>query len=86
MNNKKYEFIGKLALALYSQKIKIKLGTLVEIMKENGWSYGSNRGMAKAASAAYRYWEAKANIGEHVIEHHAIAYTFTNQDGKLPWI
>ena len=44
MENKTYEFIGRLALALFSQNIKMSLSTLIDVLKENGYdSYGNER-------------------------------------------
>ena len=72
-----YEFIGHLAIALYTQKIKLRLTTLHKILKDKGTGYGGGIGMGKVASAAYAYWEKK----DPVI-HHAIAYSFTGQSDE----
>lgn len=54
-----YEFIGELAIALYSQKIKIRISTLNKILNDKGAEYKSGRGMGRVVSAAYRYWAKK---------------------------
>lgn len=78
-----YEFIGELAFILYSKKIKISLTSLNSILKDQDKKseYGSNRGLAKGVSASYNYWKSK----DPVI-HHAIAYTFIDKNGNLPWM
>lgn len=75
-----YEFIGELAISLYSKKIRISLTALNAILADKNSSYGNNRGLASGVAAAYRYWEKK----DPVI-HHAIAYTFNNKDGEPAW-
>ena len=75
-----YDFIGELAIALYSQKITISLSALNSILEDKGAAYGNNRGLAAGVSAAWRHWEKK----DPVI-HHAIAYTFRNKSGDLAW-
>ncbi len=76
-----YEFIGDLAISLYSKKIKISLSALNQILADKGVEYGNNRGLASSVGAAYRYWKEK----DPVI-HHAIAYTFNDKDGEPAWI
>jgi hypothetical protein len=78
--NEIYEYIGELAIALYNKRKQISLSALNQILSDQGHSYGNNRGLASAVSAAYRHWERK----DPVI-HHAIAYTYTDKDGNLPW-
>ena len=75
-----YDFIGELAIALYSKKIQISLSALNEILKDKGEDYGNNRGLGAGVSAAWRHWKDK----DPVI-YHAIAYTFTDKNGELPW-
>lgn len=76
-----YEFIGSLAIALYSKKIPISLSALNQVLSDNGLeNYGNNRGLAAGVSAAYRYWEKKDPV-----VHHAIAFTYRDRDGDLPW-
>ncbi len=78
-----YDFVGKLALSLYAQNIKISLSSLNSILKDQDkeLEYQSNRGLAKAVSAAYDHWKKKDNV-----VHKAIAYTYTNKKGELPWM
>ncbi|HEO65873.1 MAG TPA: hypothetical protein ENI73_08390 [Spirochaetes bacterium] len=75
-----YEFIGELAIALYSKKIQISLSSLNSILKDKKCEYGNNKGLGQGVSAAYRHWEEK----DPVI-HHAIAYTYTNEGGGFAW-
>ncbi len=79
-NDEIYDFIGELAIALYSKKIQISLGSLRAIMLDKGKDYVNNRGMASAVSAAYRRWKVK----DPVI-YYAIAYTYTDREGNLAW-
>lgn len=72
-----YEFIGHLAIALYTQKIKLRLTTLHKILNDKGADYGGGIGMGKVVSAAYDYWKKK----DWVI-HHAIAASFTGQNDE----
>lgn len=76
-----YEFIGELAIGLYSKKIKISLTSLNAILEDKGAAYGSNRGLARGVSAAYRYWKDKDPV-----VHHAIAYSFNDKDGEPAWM
>lgn len=75
-----YDFIGELAIALYSKKIQISLGSLRSILADRGKDYNNNRGMATGVSAAYRRWKDKDPV-----VYHAIAYTYTDKDGNLAW-
>jgi len=75
-----YDFIGELAIALYSKKIQISLSSLNSILRDKGAEYGNNRGLGSGVSAAWRHWKEK----DPVI-HHAIAYTFRDKDGNIPW-
>lgn len=79
-NDEIYDFIGELAIALYSKKIQISLGSLRAIMLDKGKDYVNNRGMASAVSAAYRRWKEKDPI-----IYYAIAYTYTDREGNLAW-
>ncbi len=79
-NDEIYDFIGELAIALYSKKIQISLGALRAIMLDKGKDYVNNRGMASAVSAAYRRWKSKDPI-----IYYAIAYTYTDKEGNLAW-
>lgn len=72
-----YEFIGTLAIALYSQRIKLRLTTLQKILNDKGADYGGGIGMGSVVAAAYRYWQEK----DWVI-HHAIAASFTGQNDE----
>jgi hypothetical protein len=84
LNSKKevYEFIGELAIALYSKKITITLSALKSILNEKGQNYSeqSNKGFGQVVSAAWSIWEKKDPI-----IYHAIAYSFTDKNGKTPW-
>ena len=79
-NDEIYDFIGELAIALYSKKVQISLGSLRAIMLDKGKDYVNNRGMASAVSAAYRRWKTKDPI-----IYYAIAYTYTDKEGNLAW-
>ena len=60
-----YDFIGELAIALYSKKIQISLGSLRSILADRGKDYNNNRGMATGVSAAYRRWKDKDPVVLH---------------------
>lgn len=78
-NEQIYDFIGDLAIALYSKNIQISLGALRAIMLDKcGKDYVNNRGMASAVSAAYRRWEKKDPI-----IYLAIAFAYTDKEGNL---
>lgn len=87
MENKTYEFIGRLALVLFSQNIKMSFSTLASLLKENGLGdYVGGRGMAAGVSAAYRRWEEKEKDCRIPATCGAIANTFVNQEGGLAWL
>lgn len=49
LDNKTYDFIGRLAYALHEQDIKISYTSLIHILKDNNLDdYGSERGVASA--------------------------------------
>lgn len=75
-----YEFIGELAIALYTKNIKISLTALNTILADKNVAYDSNRGLAAGVAGAFRYWERK----DPVI-HHSIAHTFMDKDGVPAW-
>lgn len=75
-----YDFIGTLAIALYSKNIQISLSSLNSILKDKNSEYGSNRALASAISASYSRWKIK----DPVI-YNAIAHTYVNKDGELAW-
>jgi hypothetical protein len=76
-----YEFIGELAIALYTQEVKLRLTALQKILNDKGANYGGGVGMGKVVSAAYHYWEKKNSADGWVI-HHAIAASFTGQNDE----
>lgn len=82
-----YDFIGKLALALHSQRLQIKLSSLHHILKESGVPVasgrGKERGVGNRISAAYRHWERKE--GKTPVVANAIAWTYLDKDGSHAW-
>lgn len=87
LENETYDFIGKLALVLYSQGIKMSFSTLIKVLEENNIEfYGSERGVASAIAAAYRRWEEKEKDYKIHTTCGAIAYTFVNRDGDWEWM
>ena len=76
-----YELIGKLAIALHAQGIKISFTALNAILADRGWAYDSNRGLAAGVAAAHRYWNAKPDLAIA----HAIALSFQNSRKKFAW-
>ena len=76
-----YEFIGQLAIALYTQKIKLRRSALQKILNDKGADYGGGVGMGKVVSTTYEYWKNK-NSTDGWVMHHAIAATFTGQNDE----
>jgi hypothetical protein len=76
-----YEFIGRLAVLLYSQAIRISLRSLMAILQDQGVKYNSPRGMGAGVAAAYRMWVRR---GDEVFPP-AIALTFLDQGGEPAW-
>lgn len=72
-----YEFIGKLAIALYPHGIKIRLPALQKILHDRGAYDGMGVGMGQVVAAAHRHWEQR----DPVI-YHAIAQAFIGQNGE----
>ena len=86
LENRTYEFIGRLALVLFSQNIKMSYATLIKVLEENNLdSYGSERGMASGIAAAYRRWEDIEKDCRIPTTCDAIANTFVNRDGVPEW-
>lgn len=77
--NDSYELIGQLALALYSQGIKINLTTLNAFLEEKGFCYRNDNRLAAGVSASYKYWK---NKGDEVIAS-AITLTYTDKKGFM---
>lgn len=86
LENKTYEFIGRLALILFSQNIRMSFSALRLVLKDNGFNqYKSARGMARGLSAAYRRWQVKEKDRSISVTAHAIAHTFVDKNGNHPW-
>ena len=82
LENRTYEFIGRLALVLFSQNIKMSYSTLIKVLEDNNLdSYGSERGMASGIAAAYRRWEVIEKDCRIPTTCGAIANTFVNREG-----
>ncbi len=87
MQNKTYEFIGRLALALFSQNIKMSYSTLMQLLVDNELdNYGNERGMARGISAAYSRWEEIEKNDRISTTCGAIANTFVNKEGYPSWL
>ena len=87
LENRTYEFIGRLALALFSQNIKMSYSTLIKVLEDNNLdSYGSERGMASGIAAAYRRWEDIEKDCRIPTTCGAIANIFVNREGVPEWI
>ena len=83
-----YDFIGRLALALFSEGIKMSYSSLMKVLVENNyWRYWSERGVARGIAAAYHRWK-KLEEGHSYGTHptcDAIAATYVNRDGVPSW-
>lgn len=87
LENKTYEFIGRLALVLFSQNIKMSYTSLIQVLIDNGFeAYGNERGMASGISAAYHHWEEVEADCKIPTTCGAIANTFVNKDGYPSWL
>ena len=87
MQNKTYEFIGRLALILFSQNIKMSYNTLIQLLADNGMDYyGNERGMASGIAAAFRRWQEIEKDCRIPATCGAIANTFVNKDGYPAWL
>ncbi|MBQ8779249.1 MAG: hypothetical protein IJZ49_05985 [Alistipes sp.] len=86
LENKTYEFIGRLALVLFSQNIKMSYTSLIQVLIDNGMAtYGNERGMARGIAAAYHHWEKVEQNAKITTTCGAIANTFVNKDGYPSW-
>lgn len=87
MDNRTYEFIGRLALALFSQNIKMSYTALIQVLKDNELDdYGSERGMASGIKAAYTRWQEAEKDCRIPTTCGAIANTFVNKEGYPSWL
>lgn len=87
MENKTYEFIGRLALVLFSQNIKMSYATLIQLLIDNKLdAYGNERGMASGIAAAFRHWKEIEKDCRIPATCGAIANTFVNKDGYPSWL
>lgn len=84
--NATYEFIGRLALALFSQNIHITFTALRQILADNSLKiYNTNRGMARGVASAYKYWEKQERKRKISSTCAAIADTFVDQYIHRAW-
>lgn len=87
LENKTYEFIGRLALVLFSQNIKMSYTSLIQVLIDNGLdAYGNERGMASGLSAAYHHWKNIEHDCKIPTTCGAIANTFVNKEGYPSWL
>lgn len=84
--NKTYEFIGRLALALFNQNIQMTFTALRQVLQDNHLKkYYTNRGMARGVSAAYSHWEKKEQERGIKTTCAAIADTYVNKQIRRAW-
>ncbi len=83
-----YEFIGKLAVALYSQRIVMSLSALNTVLENNKLEpYGNCRGLGQGLTAACNYWDKKEGDAEMLpVTHNAIANVFVDRKGDSAWM
>lgn len=83
-----YEFIGKLAVALYSQRIVMSLSALNTVLENNKLEpYGNCRGLGQGLTAACNYWDKKEkDEGLLPVTHNAIANVFVDRKGDSAWM
>ena len=81
--DKRYEFIGELAVALHAKRFKMSFNDLNSMLKYNGYvPYGNSRGAASAVRAAHAMWAKKDDkISRRTSS--AIACTYVDKEGKL---
>lgn len=77
-----YKVIGQLAVELQARNMRMTFSELNERLEELGMAYGSNRGLARAVSAAYTHWE-REDPNSNV--HDAIASVFLDQNGEYAY-
>lgn len=82
-NEKRYSLIGKIALGLYCQNVRVSFSSLNSMLGDYKCSYGNNRALASGVAAAYRYYESKGTDFNAYNE--AIAHSFTDQNGEFAW-
>ncbi len=83
-----YEFIGKLAVALYSQRIVMSLSALNAVLEDNNLEpYGNCRGLGQGLAAACKYWDQKEAESDMLpVTHNAIANTFVDREKGYAWM
>ena len=87
MDNLTYEFIGRLALVLFSQNIKMSYTALIQVLIDNTLEhYGSERAMASGIAAAYRRWEEVESNCRIPSTAGAIANTYVDKNGTPAWL
>ena len=87
MDNLTYEFIGRLALVLFSQNIKMSYTSLIQVLIDNTLEhYGSERAMASGIAAAYRRWEVIERNSRKPSTTGAIANTYVDKNGTPAWL
>jgi hypothetical protein len=72
-----YEFIGTLAVALYTYGIQIRISTLQKIVNDKGAHYGGGIGVRSVVTAARTYWAT-----HDPTVYHAITYAFTDRNDE----
>ena len=85
--DKRYDFLGRLAIVLQTQNIQMSFETANRMIEENGYKpYKRMRGLARGICAAYKAWERAENkAGISNPYSRAIASVYTNQHGHLAW-
>jgi hypothetical protein len=83
LDNEAYDFIGKLAIAVYPHDIKISLDALKQMLRDKGHKYSEteNIGLGRSVAAAYRAWGKVDSIVRD-----AIALVYVGRDGEHSWI
>lgn len=90
LEQRTYEFIGRLAKGLYHEGIKVKFSTLIQLLKEFDLkAYGSGRAMASGVRGACHYWEEREKDMQPDSNGHKtgnkIALTFVDKNGEYGW-
>lgn len=90
LEQRTYEFIGRLARGLYHEGIKVKFSTLVQLLKEFDLkAYGSGRAMASGVRGACHYWEEQEKDvqpdSNGLKTGNKIALTFVDKNGEYGW-
>jgi hypothetical protein len=77
---KLYQFISDVVICFYSKNIKMSFASLNSLLMDRNSALSNNKELAKVVAIAYKYWEKRDPV-----VYHAIAYVFSDKNGKRTW-